>query len=84
MHVGVQYFRTTRHDLQFLRRHGGTHMDVTPDDFELTTLPQQRDEAATEGVSLEMIHILIPKGIPLAQDPLHYDDVVRASCSPAS
>ena len=58
MHVGVQYFRTTRHDLQFLRRHGGTHMDVTPDDFELTTLPQQRDEAATEGVSLEMIHIL--------------------------
>jgi mannonate dehydratase len=75
MHVGVQYLHTTKHDLQFLRRHGVTHMDATPDDFELDTLQQHRDEAAAEGVRLEMIHVPIPKSIPLAQDPQRDRDI---------
>ena len=75
MHVGVQYLSTTQHDLQFIRRHGVTHMDATPGDFELDTLQRQKDEAAAEGVSLEMVHIPIARSIPLAQDPQRDRDI---------
>ena len=75
MHVGVQYVSTTKHDLQFLRRHGVRHMDATPADYELDTLRRQRDEAAAEGVSLEMVHIPIARSIPLAQDPQRDRDI---------
>ena len=75
MHVGVQYLSTTKHDLRFIRRHGVTHIDATPDDFELDTLQRHRDEAAAEGVSLEMLHIPIAKSITLAQDPQRDRDI---------
>ena len=75
MHVGVQYLRTTKHDLQFLRRHGVTHMDAIPDDFEMDTLQRHLYEAASEGISLEMIHIPIAKSITLAQDPQRDRDI---------
>ncbi len=75
MHVGVQYLSTSQHDLQFIRRHGVSHMDATPDDLELETLQRHRDEAAAEGVSLEMVHIPIAKSITLAQDPQRDRDI---------
>ena len=37
MYVGCQGFGTSRHELQFMVRHGVTHMDtgIDPDDLDL-------------------------------------------------
>ena len=69
MYVGVQGIGTSRHELEFLLRHGVTHMDGDVQDNEVATLKRQREQAAAMGVSLEMIHIGIPSSITLAQDP---------------
>lgn len=69
MYVGVQGIGTSRHELEFLTRHGVTHMDSSPDPGNLGELVRCRDEAAAAGVELEMIHIPLPASIPLARDP---------------
>jgi len=69
MHVGVQGIGTSKKELQFLVRHGVTHMDASVENTEADTLLRHKEEAANEGVSLEMIHIEIPESITLAQDP---------------
>ncbi|MFT5085958.1 MAG: mannonate dehydratase [Candidatus Latescibacterota bacterium] len=69
MHVGVQGIGTSKMELQFLTRHGVTHMDATVADQELDTLKRHKEEAAAEGVSLEMIHYDPARSITLAQDP---------------
>lgn len=69
MHVGEQAVGTSRMELQFLTRHGVTHMDAAVEDTEVATLVRHQEEAAREGVSLEMIHIAIPESITLARDP---------------
>ena len=56
MHVGVQGIGTSKMELQFLTRHGVTHMDAQVDGNDAETLTRHRQEAADEGVSLEMIH----------------------------
>jgi len=68
MYVGTQGIGTTKVELEFLVRHGVTHMDGAVADTEVDTLRRHREEAAAEGVSLEMIHINLPKSITLAQD----------------
>ena len=50
-------------------RHGVTHMDASVENTETETLIRHKTEAAEAGVSLEMIHIGLPKSITLAQDP---------------
>ena len=80
MHVGVQGIGTSRHELEFLLRHGVTHMDASVADTETETLQRHRDEAAKMGVSLEMIHIGLPASITLAQNPQRdrdIDDICR-------
>ena len=69
MHVGVQGIGTSPKELAFLVRHGVTHMDTTPEDTETETLIRHKEEAVEAGVSLEMIHIEMPRSITLAQDP---------------
>ena len=69
MHVGVQGIGTSKPELQFLVRHGVTHMDASVENTEVETLLRHKEEAAAEGVSLEMIHIGLPQSITLAQDP---------------
>jgi mannonate dehydratase len=69
MYVGVQGIGTSEHELQFLTRHGVTHMDASVEDNEVDTLTRHREAAAAGGVELEMIHIGLPKSITLAQDP---------------
>ena len=69
MHVGVQGVGTSKPELQFLVRHGVTHMDASIENTEVETLLRHKEEAAAEGVSLEMIHIGLPQSITLAQDP---------------
>ena len=69
MHVGVQGIGTSKPELQFLVRHGVTHMDASVENTKVETLIQHKEEAASEGVSLEMIHINLPRSITLAQDP---------------
>ena len=69
MHVGVQGIGTSKPELQFLVRHGVTHMDASVEDAEVETLLRHKEEAASEGVSLEMIHITLSRSIMLAQDP---------------
>ena len=69
MYVGVQGIGTSEHELQFLTRHGVTHMDGGPANNEVDTIVQEREKAAAGGVELEMIHIGVPKSITLAQDP---------------
>jgi len=75
MHVGVQGIGTSPKELAFLVRHGVTHMDTTPDNTETETLIQHKEEAAEAGVSLEMIHIEMPRSITLAQDPQRDQDI---------
>ena len=69
MHVGVQGIGTSSKELAFLVRHGVTHMDASVKDTETETLIRHKEEAAEAGVSLEMIHIGLPRSITLAQDP---------------
>ena len=75
MHVGVQGIGTSKKELQFLVRHGVTHMDASVENAEVETLLRHKEQAAKEGVSLEMIHIGIPKSITLAQDPQRDRDI---------
>ena len=46
MHVGVQGIGTSKIELEFLRRHGVTHMDATVDDINVETLIRHKEEAA--------------------------------------
>ena len=75
MHVGVQGIGTSPKELAFLVRHGVTHMDTTPENTETETLIRHKEEAAAAGVSLEMIHIEMPRSITLAQDPQRDKDI---------
>jgi len=75
MHVGSQGIGTSRHELQFLVRHGVTHIDASAENTETETLIRHKEEAAEEGVSLEMIHIGLPRSITLAQDPQRERDI---------
>ena len=75
MYVGVQAIGTSKLEMQFLTRHGVTHMDATPADNEVGTISRHREEAAVEGVELEMIHINLPRSIPLAQEPQRDEDL---------
>ncbi len=68
MYVGVQGIGTSQHELHFLLRHGVTHMDTQVDPDNLDRIAQQREEAAAEGVELEMMHIPMPKSITFADD----------------
>jgi mannonate dehydratase len=69
MYVGVQGIGTSKIELQFLTRHGVTHMDTGMNPDDLDGMLRQREEAAAEGVELEMIHISIAPSIELALDP---------------
>ena len=75
MYVGCQGFGTSKHELQFMTRHGVTHMDTTIDPDDLDGLQRSREEAAAEGVELEMIHIPIAESITLAEDPQRDADI---------
>lgn len=69
MYVGSQGFGTSRIEMEFLLRHGVTHVDGIVKDNELDTLVRHREEAAAAGVNVEMIHIGLPESITLALDP---------------
>ena len=69
MHVGVQGMSTERIDLQFLRRHGVTHMNGGVEDMEVETLVRHRETAAAEGISFEATHVGVGRNITLARDP---------------
>lgn len=75
MHVGVQGVGTSTKELEFLVRHGVKHMDASVKGTQPDTLMKHKDEAAAAGVSLEMIHIGIPRSITLAQDPQRDKDI---------
>ena len=75
MYVGVQGIGTSKRELEFLVRHGVTHMDCDDDGTDLERLKRYREEAAAEGVELETIHIEIPKSITLAREPERDKDI---------
>ena len=80
MYVGVQGIGTSKIEMEFLRRHGVTHMDTSIDPDNLDRIAQQRDEAAAEGVELEMMHIPFAESITLAEGPQRDRDI-EAICS---
>ena len=75
MYAGTQYFGTSKHEMEFLVRHGVTHFDGRVDGLEAATLARHREEAAAHGVELEMIHIPPQDSIALAQDPQRDRDI---------
>ena len=75
MYVGVQGIGTSRMELEFLRRHGVTHMDSDADAGNLDELVRERETAAAAGVNLEMIHIPLAESLPLALDPQRDRDI---------
>lgn len=77
MYPGAQYFGTSRLEMEFLARHGVTHFDATVDGMDVATLKRHREEAASCGVELEMVHIRPLDSIPMAQDPDRDRDIDR-------
>jgi len=75
MYVGVQGIGTSRHELEFLTRHGVTHMDSSADAGDLDGLTRRREEAAAAGVELEMIHIAIADSVVRGLDPQRDRDI---------
>ena len=75
MYVGVQGIGTSKMELEFLRRHGVTHMDSDPDPGNLDEIVRERETATAAGVDLEMIHIPFAESIPLALDPQRDRDI---------
>lgn len=69
MYVGTQYFGTSKHEMEFLARHGVTHFDASVSGLDADTLLRHREEAAAYGVELEMIHIPPQHNVALARDP---------------
>ena len=69
MYVGVQGIGTSKAEMQFLTRHGVTHMDTGLDHSDVDEIVRQREAAAAEGVELEMIHIPIADSIVRGLDP---------------
>jgi mannonate dehydratase len=61
--------------MEFLTLHGVTHFDATVDGFEAETLARHREEAAGQGVELEMVHIPWQDSIGLAKDPERDRDI---------
>jgi hypothetical protein len=57
VYPGTQYFNTSRHEMEFLTRHGVTHFDATVDGLEAETLARHREKAAEHGLELEMVNI---------------------------
>ncbi len=75
MYVGVQGIGTSTQELEFLTRHGVTHMDSGGNAGDLDELVRRREEAAAAGVELEMIHIPIADSIPMGIDPQRDRDI---------
>ncbi len=75
MYVGTQYFGTSKKEMEFLARHGVTHFDARVDGMDVDTLMRHREEAATCGVELEMVHIKPLDSIPMAKDPQRDRDI---------
>jgi mannonate dehydratase len=72
MHVGDQNFGVTPLELEFLTRHGVTHVDANrglPKPLTLEAMVAHRQAAADYGVNLEMIHVLPGRATILGQDP---------------
>jgi len=61
--------------MEFLTRHGVTHLDAEVPDTEEATLVKHKEEAASHGVDMESIHITLPRSILLAQDPQRDEDL---------
>ena len=86
MYVGCQNFGVSQFEMEFLVRHGVFHMDGSgavgdsEDGAEITeeNLRLAIAEAAKYGVSLEMIHMEIPRGIILAD--ASRDDGIATVC----
>lgn len=77
MHVGEQGIQTIKPELQFVVRHGVRHIDAAAEDTEVDTLRRHVEEAAAEGVTVEMIHIGLPTSITLARDPQRDRDIAE-------
>ena len=77
MYVGTQSFGTSKHEMEFLTRHGVTHLDAKVPDTEEATLVKHKEEAAKHGVNVESIHISLPRSILLAQDPKRHEDLEK-------
>ena len=61
MYVGCQNFGFTQTELEFLVRHGVSHIDANhglAKPLTLESLLEARQAAADRGVNLEMIHVL--------------------------
>ncbi|MFT5369852.1 MAG: mannonate dehydratase [Candidatus Latescibacterota bacterium] len=75
MYVGTQSFGTSQKEMEFLTRHGVTHLDASVPDTDVDTLVKHKEEAAKYGVNVESIHFGLPRSIPLAQDPKRDEDI---------
>lgn len=77
MYVGTQSFGTSKKEMEFLTRHGVTHLDASVPDTEEATLAKHKEEAAKYGVNVESIHFGLPRSIPLAKDPERDADIEK-------
>ena len=83
MHVGDQSVGLTTPELQFLVRHGVTHVDASlggrDNIFRLSVddIREAMAVAAAEGVVIEMTHLDVPRTVILAQDPERDADIAR-------
>jgi D-mannonate dehydratase len=72
MYVGDQNFGVTQLEMEYLARHGVTHIDANqglPNPLTLEAMVAHREAAAEYGINLEMIHVLPGRATILGKDP---------------
>ena len=79
MHVGTQRSCTSEM-LQFYRRCGVSHVCGTPDKWTLEGLLELKERCLTNGVSLDMVPIGMPRSVGLLGDAAHRDRQIEQTC----
>jgi len=79
MHVGTQKNCASKM-LQFYRRCGVRHVCGTPDKWTLEGLLELKDRCSTNGISLDMVSIGMPRSVGLLGDTAHRDRQIEQAC----
>jgi len=66
--------------LQFYRRCGVSHVCGTPDKWTLEGLLELKERCSTNGISLDVVPIGMPRSVGLLGDAAHRDRQIEQTC----
>ena len=79
MHVGTQK-NCTPEMLQFYRRCGVEHICGTPNKWTLEGLSELKERCSSNGITLDMVPIGMPRSVGLLGDKAHRDRQIEQTC----